>query len=467
MTKIKDYWSIALIVTLTPLLLWAAIQILPTFDDWTGTTTPSFEPLFRKENFFFYGFHWRPFDCIAGYISGLNPQQLYPTFNHCLVVLGHILCALGIFSLVGALGFNKTTKNVASLLFFVVPATMPTVLSIDGFNQEYALFFDIVAFLVYLKKKYIAWILLIFLATLFKENGLMWAFISPILAFGFDRIDKKTLLRDLSIGIGIAICYTIAIYIQPKDMHIYQEYVPSVGKVIKSFVKFLFTSFITIDYIYLLHIPSRNLLLALLSWLPTLPLLYMLLRQKGMWKEKRTWCILISLLISAAPHIFTIYSMMHTYGGLVFVALLLCNAQCTMHNAQKFFTFHFSLFLLTSLAIDLHLWHASVESGRLGKEMAVQAVEKTGKPVKDVYLIIIDEEYPKLSSFCVTPYEAFGWGIATRHETNYKWPEEFNDTLLERTKTAREQALKLGEKKIKEHECVWIVDHKDIKVIRK
>ena len=78
MSNIKKYWGVVLVVALTPVLLWAAIQILPTFDDWRGTTSPSFEPLFRKENFFFYGYHWRPFDCIAGYISGLNPQLLYP-----------------------------------------------------------------------------------------------------------------------------------------------------------------------------------------------------------------------------------------------------------------------------------------------------------------------------------------------------------------------------------------------------
>ena len=478
MAKIKNYWSIVLIIALTPLLFWAAIQILPTFDDWTGTTSPSFEPLFRKENFFFYGYHWRPFDCIAGYISGLNPQLLYPAFNHCCVVLGHLLCALAVFFLTGTLGFGRRARNIATAFFFIVPATMATVLSVDGFNQEYALFFDIMAFLAYLKGKYIRWILLIFLATLFKENGLMWAFISPVLAYGFDRIDRKTLRRDLLIGIGIALCYAIAIYVQPKEMYIHEEYVPSVMNVIKSFVKFLFTSFITVDYIYLLHIPSRNLLLALLSWLPTLPLLYIILRQKGMWREKRTWCIIISLLISAAPHIFTVYSMMHAYGGLVFVTLLLCNAQSIEERGErreeremlcgsKFFTFHFSLFLLTSLAIDTHLWHASVESGLLGKEMAVQAVKKTGKPVKDVFLIIIDEEYPKTSSFCVTPYEAFGWGLAAIHETNYKWPEMISDTLLERSENAPAQALKLGKEKLKEHDCVWIVDHKLIKVIKK
>ena len=62
----SNYWGVALAIALTPLLLWAALQILPTHDDWAGTTTPDFRPFFIKEHFLFYGFHWRPFDTWIG-----------------------------------------------------------------------------------------------------------------------------------------------------------------------------------------------------------------------------------------------------------------------------------------------------------------------------------------------------------------------------------------------------------------
>ena len=42
-----------------------------------------------------------------------------------------------------------------------------------------------------------------------------------------------------------------------------------------------------------------------------------------------------------------------------------------------------------------------------------------------------------------------------------------SDTLLERSENAPAQALKLGKEKLKEHDCVWIVDHKLIKVLKK
>ena len=76
---------------------------------------------------------------------------------------------------------------------------MATVSAIDSQNQVYALACDIIAFLLYIKLKkgkYIVWIILISLATLFKENGLMWAWICPILAYGFDFIDKKIFKKD-------------------------------------------------------------------------------------------------------------------------------------------------------------------------------------------------------------------------------------------------------------------------------
>ena len=78
---IKKHWSIVIIFVLAPILLCAVLPILPTHDDWAGTTKPDFNPFFIKEHFFFYGYHWRPFDTWIGYIVGRNPQLLWPTFN--------------------------------------------------------------------------------------------------------------------------------------------------------------------------------------------------------------------------------------------------------------------------------------------------------------------------------------------------------------------------------------------------
>ena len=469
----RDYWSIILIILLSPLLLYAVWFILPTHDDWAATTTPDFTPFFTKEHFFFYGYHWRPFDTWIGYFVGRNPQLLFPAINHLLVVLGHFLSVVALFKVLIVLGFNKKTINVSTLFFFIIPATMATVTAIDSQNQVYALTTDLIAFLFYVKNsknKYIFWPILIFLATLFKENGLMWALICPVLTYGFDLIDKKTLKKDLLVGLGIMIAYALIIAIQPKDITIHPEYEPGVLKIIKNIVKFLFTSLITVDYIYLLHQLSRKLLWAIVSFLFALPFLYLVfIRQWHLFSHKKMWCTAICLLIAVAPHLLTTFSMMHTYAGLAFITIMIAYSINTYKEQQKTLILSFVLFLIVSVAIDIHLIDSSVKSGRIGKQMAREAIQKTGKPMKSVYLIIIEDDYPKLSSFCVIPNEAFGWGIAAKYETNYQWPEVIKDTTIERSANALRKATNLGLETLnkQQYDCIWIVDHEHIDVIKR
>ena len=469
----RDYWSIILIILLSPLLLYAVWFILPTHDDWAATTTPDFTPFFTKEHFFFYGYHWRPFDTWIGYLVGRNPQLLFPAINHLLVVLGHFLSVVALFKVLIVLGFNKKTINVSTLFFFIIPATMATVTAIDSQNQVYALTTDLIAFLFYVKNsknKYIFWPILIFLATLFKENGLMWALICPVLTYGFDLIDKKTLKKDLLVGLGIMIAYALIIAIQPKDITIHPEYEPGVLKIIKNIVKFLFSSFITVDYIYLLHQPSRKLLWAIVSFLFALPFLYLVfIRQWHLFSHKKMWCTAICLLIAVAPHLLTTFSMMHTYAGLAFITIMIAYSINTYKEQQKTLILSFVLFLIVSVAIDIHLIDFSVKSGLIGKQMAREAIQKTGKPMKSVYLIIIEDDYPKLSSFCVIPNEAFGWGSAAKYETNYQWPEVIQDTTIERSADALRKATNLGLETLnkQQYDCIWIVDHEHIDVIKR
>ncbi len=468
----RDYWSIILIILLTPVLLYAVLLILPTHDDWVGSTTPDFKPFFTKEHFFFYGYHWRPFDTWIGYLVGRNPQLLFPAINHLLVVLGHFLSVVALFKVLIVLGFNKKTINVSTLFFFIIPATMATVTAIDSQNQVYALTTDLIAFLFYVKNsknKYIFWPILIFLATLFKENGLMWALICPVLTYGFDLIDKKTLKKDLLVGLGIMIAYALIIAIQPKDITIHPEYEPGVLKIIKNIVKFLFSSFITVDYIYLLHQPNRNLLLALASFLLSLPFFYyLLIRQCKLFIHKKIVCVILCFLIAIGPHLLTIFSMMHTYAGLPFVILIIAYALDIYKGNTKPVFISLILLLITAIAIDIHLINASIKSGQIGKKMAQEAIKKTGKPADKVYLIIIEDNYPRLSSFCVIPNEAFGWGLSTKYETNYQWPKSITDTVITRNTDAIDSARKIGKEKIKSklYDVVWIADKDKIDVIR-
>lgn len=469
---LRRYWGIVLVTILVPFITYAVIAIRPTFDDWTGMTSPSFEPFWIKERFMFYGYHWRPFDTMIGYITGLNPQLLYPAFNHCLVVMGHFINALLIYRLTIVLDFNRQSANIVTIVFFLLPATMATVLAVDSQNQTYAVSFDLLAFLCYISKskyKYLGWILFVFLAAWSKENGLMWALICPILAYGFERIKRNVLYKDLVIGIGIIAIYALAYLLMPREVVVYEEYIPNSTKVLVSGIKLLLTTFVTVDYVYLLHEPSRNLLLAIISLLLTLPFVYIVfIRPIYYIFNRRITCIVLSMIIAASPHVFTVFSMMHTYGLLVFVMLLMAISISSYNNIKPVFI-SLVLFLMSSTAIDIHLWYCSLQSGETGRRMAQEAVRKTDKPIERIYTVIIDDEYPKLSSFCVTPSEAFGWGRAAQLETNYKWPTEFKDTTIARTVSAPEKARQIAFKVLSTSSagCVWIVNKEYIDVIKK
>lgn len=469
--QLKQYWSLVVIVALLPILLYAAILILPTHDDWAGTTKPDFSAFFTKEHFLFYGFHWRPFDTWIGYIVGRNPQALYPAFNHICVVLGHTLCSFLVYRLLHVLEFNSLACNLTTCFFFITPATMATVLAVDSQNQVYALVWGIIAFLYFIKEKSSRWVwaLLIFIAALSKENGLMWALICPILAYGFDFIDLRTLKRDLLIGVGIMVVYALAIIFLPKEMTIHPEYVPEEMKMVKNIVKFVFSTFITVDYVYLLHQPSRNLMLAAVSLLLAAPFMYLVfIRKARLLLHKRMICTIVCLVIAVGPHLVTVFSMMHTYAGLALLSVIIANA--VQHYKQhKYLIISFAVFVFSAILIDIHLWHESWKSGWVGKNMAKEAIQKTGNPVDKVYVVIIEDDYPKLSSFCVIPNEAFGWGLAAQYETNYQWPETIVDTTIERSAEAFRIAKELGLETMKQqqYDCVWIVDHEHIDVIKK
>ena len=469
---IREYWCVLVIVVLTPLFLDGVLRILPTHDDWTSTCQPDFNPFFIKERFLFYGYHWRPFDSILGYLVGRNPQLLFPALNHYVVVTGHLLCAGLIFRVLSKLGFSQSTKNIVTVACFILPATMAAATAVDGMNQIYALAFGMIAFLLYIRQnrwKYVAWISTVFIASWWKENGLMWALICPILAYGFNIISLKTFKKDVMIGMGIMLVYALAVVLLPKDIIIHPEYVPSVMKIVKNVVKFLFTSFITVDYIYLLHEPSRNLWAAALSLLLTVPFCYYL--YQGIAKlhvKKELWCSLLCLVIAAGPHLLTVFSMMHTYAGLALLAVLMALAiDADGQQEVKAFILSFLLFCCSSLIIDRHLIDESIKSSLVGKQMAQEAVKKTKSRAERVYLIRIEDDYPKLSSFCVIPYEAFGWGLASRMETNFEWPEVIEEASMEPSKDALSKAKSLAHDELEKgkYDCVWIVDFNKVYVV--
>ncbi|MDY6247862.1 MAG: hypothetical protein SPL55_00290 [Prevotella sp.] len=469
--QLKKHWSIALVGLFFPLLLAGAIPILPTFDDWTSLVSPSQEPFFTKERFLFFGYHWRPFDSIFGYIVGRNPQLLFPLLNHICVVIGHVGGTILLYQILLKLDFGKTSRNLATLFFFLSSGMLATVLAVDGLNQTYANLWALASALAYLslrgQKKYVFWLVFVAIGTLCKENALMWAIIVPILAFGFDKIDFQTCRKDLFIGFVLMLLYAAAIFILPKNIEIHPEYVPEGSKIVTSFFKFLLTTWVAVDFAALLHAPSRNIFFASVTILLSLPLLYFLfIKNYSIFKQKSLIYIVFCLFIAVAPHLFTVFSMMHTYAGLALAAMIIGTIiDQTKH--RKWLKIVFISYFAAAIFVDVHLWWKSYQSGLIGREMAREIIVKTAQPPKNAFLIIIEDDYPRLSSFCVVPSDALGWGRAVQFETDYEWPKMVNDTTIQRNAMAQKTAQELARRQLdsQQFDAVWIINHRNIEVL--
>ncbi|MBR6445637.1 MAG: hypothetical protein IKS94_04295 [Prevotella sp.] len=469
--QLRRHWSLAVVGLLFPLFLVGAIPILPTFDDWTSLVSPSQEPFFTKERFLFFGYHWRPFDSIFGYIVGRNPHLLFPLLNHVCVVVGHVVGAVLLYQILMKLNFGTISRNLATLFFFLSPAMLATVLAVDGLNQTYANLWAMASMLAYLslsgQKKYVFWLVFVAIGTLCKENALMWTLIAPILAFGFDKIDFRTLRKDIAIAVVLMAIYAFAVVVLPSNIVIHPEYVPEGSKTFTSFFKFLLSTWMAVDFVALLHAPSRNIFIAVATILLSLPLLYFLfVKNASLFKQKPLICLVLSLFIAVAPHLFTVFSMMHAYAGLALAAIIIATV-IDRAKDLKILKIAFLLYFVAAIFVDVHLWWKSYQSGLVGRQMASEIVEKTTIPPKKAFLIIIEDDYPRLSSFCVVPSDALGWGRAVQFETNYEWPQELSDTTIQRNEFAKKTAQELARRQLdsQQSDAVWIIDKKSIEIL--
>ena len=249
----KNPYILGIIIS-APFILWAILLILPTFDDWTTLSMPNYA-LDYQTYIFPLGMTWRPFDAIMGYVNAID-YHLYPTLNHVLIFMAHMGSTFVIYKLTEVLEFNKTSRNIATLFFYISPCTMGTILSCDALNQSYSHLWGILSVFLYLtingKKKYIAWVVCTYMSVLSKDNGLAWAIVPPIMALTFDKIDKKTCRKELVFGFAIALSYCIVRFSLPYTYiknGSYEEDVVSIHSRIKGLVNWISYTWFAADYI--------------------------------------------------------------------------------------------------------------------------------------------------------------------------------------------------------------------------
>ena len=79
-------------------------------------------------------------------------------------------------------------------------------------------------------------------------------------------------------------------------------------------------------------------------------------------------------------------------------------------------------------------------------------------------MLVVDDNYPKYSMFCVIPYQAFGWGAAVRYATGYEWPQEIEERLLTDEDTTLIRGM-AQEAFGKGYDGVWVICHDKVQVL--
>lgn len=414
---------------------------------------------------------WRPGDALLGYINGIHPK-LFPSLNHILILFTHLGSTILLFLIAKKLEIQQIAINIATLFFFISPCVLGNLLSCDATNQSFAHFFGFLGVYCYLQKNnYLQWMICVYLSAAFKDNGIAWAVIPPIISYAFYKIEKEKALKDLGFGLIIAIIYGMVRISIPHQLFINASYgddIVSINSHLNGIGKWIGYTWFSIDYISIFHHPSRNLLLVAITFCLSIPFMIYLWLHKKIYKQRTFWLLLVAFITVVSPNLLINMTIMNAYGSLGIAAIIVAYLIQQRISTTRRVSFLFSLYLISAFIVDLHHWYKAWQTSLPEKYISQEIIRKSNKPVNKAYCILIKDDYPKYSSFCVPKDETIGWGRSIWHETGYKWPEYVNDTTIGRNENALVTAREIARKILKAgYDVVWIVDKEEVEVLSK
>lgn len=461
-------WSIYIILSFFPLLLYALLLLEPTSDDWSYLTNPYFGNPFIHERIFPDGNHWRPFDALYGSFLS-NFVWLYPSLNHIIILIAHCINAYFVYILSYKLFSNKLASNISTIYFYISPAVVGTLFGIDSINQATSQLFGLMSLYVILyidKCKMAIWSIIVFIAMLCKENGASWAIIPSVIAYGLGNTNKKESIRYFYAGIIIIAIYMLLRFTLSNNAvnhdSVYFDF--SLAKKIRDIGVFIGMTWSALDFVSIAHAPGRNIALLVSSIVFSMPLvIYFAYSFIKCYKDKTTITLILCIFIAAAPHLLTLFGAMHAYSSLSMSALLLAYF-IKVNKNKKYLVVSFIFYSIMAITVDYRHYINSYKSGMTGYQMAKHIVSKCKRQYEKVYIINIDDNYPSYSSFCVSPFDSFGWGNAAIKYNGYKWPKQVCDTVIDNNDNNIE---KLASTAISNgYDCVWLCNDKNVSIIK-
>lgn len=392
LNRLQQYWALFFIVVTAPIVVYGLLSLLPTFDDWTYLASPYFGNFL--DIIIPVGNYWRPFDACIGAVLGLN-YHWFPSLNHLIIFPAHAISAYLVFRLCRFLGFRYSISNLATLFFYLSPGMLGTVLSIDSINQTYAHFWGLLGlwlFLIHKKGPQILFFIgCCYLATLSKENGIMWFVIIPGFAYGFGYIDKKYLLRVAGYAaVAITIYFIIRLSLPVNPLYQNEAYFDSsILHFVKNVSKFILLTFLPADYVaWFIKAPVAKLIF-FLTVLLSLPLMTLIVgRQVAHWKDKKLFTLFFCMLMAVLPHLLTLFTVMHVYASLSLFSLSI-GYVLNEYKHKKYLTYSFAAFVLSALISDIHHTQAAYQSGKTAKKWVNKLLKCYLIPLKRCTVLLL------------------------------------------------------------------------------
>lgn len=452
------------ILLTAPLVLLLLCQLQPTFDDWTYYTVPQTEPL-TLQSLLPDGNYWRPFDVLFGHLLGLN-YRLFPFLNHLFILLGHILNTWLVYRILQWFRVSTLSCNLSVVFFYLSSGILGTVLNIDSLNQVYSLLWGLLALYSYISlsgyRKFMLWLLCALLSVFAKESGYIWFVCPPFIVWSIGKERFNNVIRHLLCACLVFVFYLVSRILLTDSFHmednVYME-LTATG-LLRNLALLLGMTFYPIDYASLIHPQHRHLVVVAITGVLPLPFLWLLLRSYR-W-QKPLVILLLSFFIGAFVNLMTIFSVMHCYAVLPFVALMIA-LLCERIKNKKVLIVSALLYLLTASFSLLHHGYASFLSGKIGEQMAKSIVSQCDRPVNKVMVIHLDKGETKYSSFWVIPFEAFGWGYSVLQQTGYQWPKTIINEEIRNRKQLKSLLLKAEKAGC---DGVWFTEGDQVKRIK-
>ena len=415
----------------------SSLMMQPIFDDLFYYTAP-----YQRDALTYllpYGSWWRPVDALVGLLLQ-HHVSWFPTFNHFVVWLMHVLSAIVFYRLLLRFAIHGAAAWVGTLYYLVAPSMLGTLFDTDSINQTGSMLFCLLGLLAYTKTNGIScttlWLSFTFVATLFKESGITWFVITPLLG-SIWADSKHHTRRMLLVGIASAFVYMTLRLMLPHGGAMNGEYhsylISNTGKTLG---KLATTVFLPIDNVSLLHDSGHA--LVWLSALLTLPLLLVLAwisRNKLL--SMRLAVTVTCLFIALSPNILTMLSVMHAYGAQPFTALLLAWLLPSLTSMRQRSVL-LALFFTGIMIVDAHHGIEKYKSGLCMEKLGRQSAELIKRQTQfrhatpdSIYSISIASSYRKYNTFCQRDAGAFCWGYATRYAVGYAWPKTWADTCIQ------------------------------------